>query len=96
MSTGDQTPAIRLARAREMLADAVLLLQAGSRRSAVNRAYYAAFHAARAMLATAGVETRKHAGVLSFFDREFIKSGRLDLSCSETLHDLYEARTDAD
>ena len=39
---------------------------------------------------------RKHAGVLSLFDREFIKTGRLGVQYSETIHDLYEARTDAD
>jgi uncharacterized protein (UPF0332 family) len=92
-----------LAKARErmrlavsVLADAKLLLDAGSARSSVNRAYYAVFYAARALLLTRGLEARKHAGVRSFLDREFVKTGELDRSMSETYHDLFNWRTDAD
>ena len=86
----------RMRLASAMLEDADLLLRNGSRRSAANRAYYAVFHAARALLTTKGLEARKHAGVRSFLDREFVRTGQLDRSMSETYHDLFDWRTDAD
>lgn len=86
----------RMRRAHECLSDAQLLLREGTARSAVNRAYYAVFHAARALLVTRGLEAKKHAGVRSLLDREFVKTGHLDRYMSETYHDLFAWRTDAD
>ena len=86
----------RMGKARAMLGDASLLLEAGSCASAVNRAYYAVFHASRAMLATAGFEARRHSGVMSEFDRRFVKTGRFDAAVSKTLHALFDQRTVAD
>ena len=52
--------------AREMLADARLMLERESYRSAVDRAYYAMFHAVRAALHKDGVDLPKtHAGLRS-------------------------------
>lgn len=90
------TVADRLRRSRGMLSDADLLLEAGSARSSVNRAYYAVFHAARALLASVGFEATKHAGVLTEFDRRFVKTGSFAPSYSKALHGLFDLRTDAD
>jgi uncharacterized protein (UPF0332 family) len=40
-------------------------LEAGDSRASVNRACYAVFYAASAMLLTKGIERRKHSGVIS-------------------------------
>lgn len=86
----------RVAAARAALTTAENNLRAGDYDAAANRAYYAAFHAARALLGSRGIETRKHAGVLAFFDREFIRTGGIDVRFSRMLHGLFESRSVAD
>lgn len=63
----------RLARAKESFADGVLLQERGSMTGAVNRFYYAAFHAARALLVTKGLDAGKHSGVIALFQQHFVK-----------------------
>ncbi len=63
----------RMERARETLAAALLLHdQTADTASIVNRAYYAMFYAALAMLAAIDEQTSKHSGVLALFDKHFI------------------------
>ncbi len=44
---------------------------------AVSRAYYAAFHYARALLLSGGLEPRTHRGVFSLLEEHFEKTGQL-------------------
>ncbi len=61
-------------------------------RGAVNRAYYAMFYAALALLATRQMGTSKHAGVLSLFDREFVKTGIFPRELSKSLRVAFDRR----
>jgi uncharacterized protein (UPF0332 family) len=63
-------------RAREMLEVAQLNLRSGFFPSATNRAYYAIFYAANALLATKGLARNKHSGVISTFRQQFVKTGQ--------------------
>lgn len=65
----------RLERAKEMLKDAAILFEADQWASANNRAYYCIFHGMRAMLALKQMDFKKHSGVISFFNKEFIHGG---------------------
>ena len=65
----------RLARAREARKDGETLLAGGSLNSAANRFYYAAFYAARALLATQEVDSSRHSGVIALFQKHFVKAG---------------------
>ena len=69
--------------AREMLAVAEQNAIGHFHASAVNRAYYAIFYAANAMLATIGEARSKHSGVISFFRNRFIKTGELPMELSD-------------
>lgn len=82
----------RLAQAGEALSDAALLLEKSRLRAAINRAYYAMFYAVLALLHTTGLGTSKHSGAIALFDREFVKSGKLDKDLSRTLHDAFALR----
>ena len=86
----------RLSRAYETLEDAKLL--AGSKRwkSCVNRLYYACFYAVSALLAYNDLSSRKHAGVLSLFNLNFVKSGRIAKETAEIYNDLFDARQESD
>ena len=86
----------RISRAKETFEDALLLLQKGSLISAVNRFYYATFYAARALLATKALDSSKHSGVISLFQKEFVKTGIINIDVSKTFTRVFERRVDAD
>jgi len=68
-----------LARAHQVLDTGQLALEHGDYISAVNRAYYAIFYAANALLATKGLERSKHSGVIAAFRQHFVKTGIVDV-----------------
>ncbi|MBE9063552.1 HEPN domain-containing protein [cf. Phormidesmis sp. LEGE 11477] len=67
----------RLAEAKETIEEAKLLLEYIAFRGSINRSYYAMLYALLGLLATRGLGTSKHSGVISLFDREFVKTGLL-------------------
>ncbi len=81
---------------REALQDARLLLEKGSPGGAVNRAYYAMFHAASAMLASEGSIFRKHSGVVDGFGEIFAKPRKVDPKFHRFLRNVFVLRQDAD
>lgn len=89
----------RLQEAEQTLSEAVRMLEADfSPRSVVNRAYYAMFYALLALLLKTGspMKTSKHIGVISAFDREFVKEGKIDKYFSTLLHDVFDLRQEGD
>lgn len=86
----------RVNRAKETLSETRLLLDAGHLNGAVNRLYYAAFYAARAILATKGLDSSKHSGVISLFNREFVKEGIIPRVHGKTLTKAFKLRSEGD
>jgi uncharacterized protein (UPF0332 family) len=86
----------RLARARAKLAAAERLLASSDWDDAISRAYYAAYHAAQALLLTVGLSPRTHTGTLSLFGLHFVKSGRLDAEHARSLREIKEDRENGD
>ncbi|NPV06809.1 MAG: HEPN domain-containing protein [Anaerolineae bacterium] len=74
----------------------VLLDQGGSFWSVVNRAYYAIFYAALALLITIGKAAAKHSGVIALFDQHFVKTGHFPREMSQWLHKAFDLRQIAD
>lgn len=50
----------------------------GSYKDSIGRSYYGMFMAVRALLAKDGIDYSKHAGVISYFQKEYIKTGQFD------------------
>ena len=71
----DSLVQVRLDRARELLTDAVALLEKGSYKSANNRAFYAIEKSVKALLATEQIESATHNGALKQFNYVFIHQG---------------------
>jgi uncharacterized protein (UPF0332 family) len=69
-----------------------------SPRSIINRAYYSMFYAVLSLFLKAGINTKtsKHGGIISLFDNEFIKTGKIDKRYSKILHDTFDARQEGD
>ena len=65
-------------------------------RSAANRAYYAIFHAMRAVLALDGVDMKHHSGIISEFRKRYIKTGVFDASLSGLISELFDVREGSD
>ncbi len=86
----------RLKRAKGLLEEAEILLKVKKYRGVINRGYYAAFSAIRSLLALIGLDSAKHSGVISLFDRYFIKEGYLEKSLSKIIHGAFEKRQDSD
>lgn len=86
----------RMGRAREAFDDGVQLLENDSLRGATNRLYYAAFYAARAVLAVKELDSSKHSGVISLFNKHFVKTGLILPAKAKTLKKAFEKRQDID
>ena len=86
----------RIERAKEDLDAAHLLFNNGSYRIANNRAYYAIFHAMRAVLVFDRVDSSKHSGVISEFRRRYIKEGVFPLEMSKMIGTAFMIRNASD
>lgn len=88
---------LRLKNARETLQDAHTIYEHnGSPVSIVNRAYYAMFYAALALLVTIDRHSSKHTDVISLFDQEFVRQNRVSKELGRMLHQAFEARQEGD
>jgi uncharacterized protein (UPF0332 family) len=67
-----------------------------SRRSVVNRLYYAMFYAVLALLQEKELGTSKHSGAIALFDREYVKTGLFPKEMSKALHRAFELRQKSD
>ena len=62
----------------------------------ISRAYYAAFHVARALLLSRGIEPKTHAGAVHQLNAEFIRPGLLATSFNRLFAGLQRSREFAD
>lgn len=86
----------RLASAHEKLTAAKLLLDAELYKDSVGRSYYTIFSAIRAVLAVKQVDFSKHAGVIAYFQKEFIKTDIFDKKYSKYLQQAFQIRNSCD
>ena len=86
----------RIERAREDLEAAHLLYDAGNYRIANNRAYYAIFHAMRAVLVFDDFDSSKHSGVIAEFRRRYIKEGIFPIEISKMIGSAFTIRNASD
>ena len=86
----------RLNKAKQDLADAKRTLELKMYDTAANRSYYAIFHSARAILALDGQDYKKHSGVISNFQKNYIKTGIFDKSMSNIIKSAFDIRNETD
>lgn len=88
--------AAEVRRAEETLQAAQILFDAGKFADAISRAYYGAFHYARALLLMLGEEARTHGGVDRTLQRDLVREGLLDPEAARLLARLMTYRFEAD
>lgn len=87
----------RIKQAEESLDEANYLLAGGkSPRSVINRAYYAMFYAVLALLVYELYSSSKHSGILSFFNRRFIKEKVFDENTGRSINKAFDLRQRGD
>ncbi|MCR5468284.1 MAG: HEPN domain-containing protein [Lachnospiraceae bacterium] len=80
----------------ESLKDAKIMLENERYKNALNRGYYAIFHAIRSVNALDGFDSSKHSGVTSHFNQNYIKTGILPKELSKIVKLASENREKAD
>ena len=86
----------RLQTAQEKLHSAKILLGAGEYKDSIGRSYYAMFSAIRAILALDKVDFSKHAGVIAYFQKEYVKTGKFDKEYSKYISSAFQIRNNCD
>jgi uncharacterized protein (UPF0332 family) len=86
----------RMARAWQSIDEAEYLLQGGYTVLVVNRIYYACFYAVSALLLSEGLSSSKHSGIMTFFDKQWMKTGRAPASMGKFYHVIFEQRQTGD
>jgi len=82
----------RLQRSEEALQAAKIMLDRQMFSFAMNRVYYSLYYAIQALLARQGVTFAKHGQVKGYFNREFIKSGKLPKEIGRFYNKAFEYR----
>lgn len=86
----------RLERAKEDFETAEANLKDGRLKASLNRSYYAIFHALRAVTILSGFDSSKHSGIISYFNRCYVKTGIFVGDLSELIKDASRMREKSD
>lgn len=86
----------RMQTAEEKLTSAKTLLESGSYKDSIGRSYYAMFSAVRAILAQDKTDYSKHAGVISYFQKEYVKTHIFEKEYSKILSGAFQIRNNCD
>ena len=86
----------RLNDASERIDSSKLLISQGMYKDSLNRSYYAIFNTMRAVLALDVVDFKRHSGVISYFRKEYIKTGIFDKELSTIIEKPSTIRTESD
>ena len=86
----------RLEKAKDYLKASELLLEDNLYADSANRSYYAIFHSMNALCATRNVGYKKHSGVLSDFNLNYIKKGLIEKDYAKIAKSAFSVRTQSD
>jgi len=70
----------RMGKAKDDLETSEIMFNNNKFSQSINRSYYAMFHAVRSLLALSKFDSRKHSGIISYFNQNFIKQVKLKLN----------------
>jgi uncharacterized protein (UPF0332 family) len=86
----------RLDEADETIEDVRVLIENNRLRAAVNRIYYGMFYSLLALGIKNEFETSKHARLIGWFNKSFIKEGLIDTKYGKIINKAYNRRTKGD
>lgn len=86
----------RIARAKDTAEDARIALENDRLHNAENRIYYAIFYIVSALALKNDFTTSKHSQLLSWFNRTYIKPGKISRDLGKIYKGQFENRLEAD
>ncbi|MEW6703156.1 MAG: HEPN domain-containing protein [Bacteroidota bacterium] len=86
----------RIKKAKEELFAARELCKLGLFSQSLNRSYYTMFHAARSLLAIEKIDSKKHSGVINFFNEKFILAKVFDRKYLKYISTAFNTRMQTD
>ncbi|MBR4058866.1 MAG: HEPN domain-containing protein [Lachnospiraceae bacterium] len=86
----------RLKQAEETVQSAKLCKNNHFYKDAINRAYYAAFYAVKAVLAIEGIDFKRHKDVVAYFNQHYVATEMFSKECGRTLARLQRKREVSD
>jgi len=92
----EELVAYRLLRAKEAFQDGESLALGNRWNSAANRFYYACFYMVSAYLANKDIEATTHSGLKTAFNKELVKTGKVNREDGILYNQLFGIRQEAD
>jgi uncharacterized protein (UPF0332 family) len=86
----------RIQQAYETIAEVEFQIANNYLNTAVTRIYYGMFYALLALALKNNFKTSKHQQLIGWFNKEFVKSGKVDTRFGSIIHKAFEDRTDSD
>jgi len=96
MSNKDTSIKLKLAKARNLLAEVDVLMQFQFYNAVINRLYYSCFHATKALLLTRDLVPKTHSGVVSNLHQHFVQDGSFDFEQASFFSRLMKEREEDD
>ena len=82
--------------AKECLYDSKTAFNLGRLKNSVNRSYYAIFNAMRAVTVLDKFDSKKHSGIISYFNFYYLRTKIFSPDISKLIMSAFEVRGDAD
>lgn len=95
-NTEESLSGYRLSKSISDLNAAKVLLENKLFSQSINRSYYSIFHAVRALLAYDRFDSKKHSGIISYFNQHYIKTKLIEKEYSAILMSAERIRTESD
>ena len=86
----------RLSQAKDCLTVAESNMELGFYKDSLNRSYYCIFHSMRAVLSLDSFDSKKHSGIISEFQRSYIKTGKFQKRFSDVIRESFQIRNSSD
>lgn len=86
----------RLNKAKEDFETSKELLNLSKHSHSITHSYYSIFHAVRALLAIEEIDFKKHSGVISHFQQNYIKNNIFDKKLSTIIVEAFSIRNKCD
>lgn len=86
----------RMENARETLETAKWCVENSHYKDAINRCYYAAFYATKAVLALEAIDFRRHKDVIAYFNKNYVATSKFSRDVGKKLAGLQQKRENSD
>lgn len=92
----DELIDFRIQQAFETIPEVEFQIKNNFLKIAVSRIYYGMFYILLALALRNNYKTSKHQQLIGWFNKEFVKTGKVDINVGRIIHKAFEDRSDSD